>query len=87
MEIQSSNNPSFAAQPVNANAAALTPPQTEFSIFGVIKMPIKHASTVASVGAVFTVLFLLDLFFDINPVKGAYQQVFPPKEDETPSPS
>lgn len=61
--------------------------QKTFAIAGIITLPIKHASLVATIGAVFTVLYLLDLFFDINPLKDMYVKAFPrtADEDETPS--
>lgn len=66
-----------------ANAAV--PVATTFAIAGIIKLPIKHASLVATIGAVFTVLYLLDLFFDINPIKDMYLKAFPRSKDENPS--
>lgn len=74
MELQ---NPT-SNQPVNgnqANTAAAVP--ATFAIAGIINLPIKHASLVSTIGAVFTVLYLLDLFFDINPVKDMYVKAFP----------
>lgn len=58
--------------------AASAPTQTTFSIAGIITLPIRHASTVATVGVVFTMLYLLDLLFDINPLKDMYVKAFPP---------
>lgn len=64
---------------------ATVPVATTFAIAGIIKLPIKHASLVATIGAVFTVLYLLDLFFDINPIKDMYLKAFPRSKDENPS--
>lgn len=72
MEIQ---NPTQSPS-VNVTTNA---PQT-FSIAGIVTLPVKHASMVATVGAIFTLLYLLDLFLDINPVKDMYLKVFPREE-------
>lgn len=68
-----------------STAAAVAPAVTTFAIAGIITLPIKHASLVATIGAVFTILYLLDLFLDINPVKDMYLKAFPRSEDENPS--
>lgn len=75
MKLQDSEQNQNASGVNNQTANAIT----TFSIAGIITMPAKQASTVATIGAVFTVLFLLDLFFDINPVKDMYRKVFPKK--------
>lgn len=61
---------------------AIAPAQTTFSIAGVITLPIRHASTVATLGTAFAFLFLLDLLFDINPLKDMYVKFFPKAADE-----
>lgn len=76
-------NPNQSATGNQLNAAAAVP--ATFAIAGIIKLPIKHASLVSTIGAVFTVLYLLDLFFDINPVKDMYVKAFPRTEDTNPS--
>lgn len=86
---QNTNENKPQAQNTNGNKpqAQNEEVQKTFAIAGIITLPIKHASLVATIGAVFTVLYLLDLFFDINPLKDMYVKVFPRSadEDETPS--
>lgn len=47
------------------------------SVFGVIEVPNKHANLLFNVMTIFTILYLLDFFFDKNPLKSFWKGLFP----------
>jgi hypothetical protein len=51
--------------------------KSNVSILGMINVPDSSVQLVLNITTVLAILFLLDLFFDINPVKAQYKALFP----------
>lgn len=55
----------------------------EVKILGIVTVPEGSVSTVLNITTVISLLYLLDLFMDINPVKDQYKKMFPAKAAAT----
>lgn len=64
-----------------ADAQKLNDTPALISVFGVIDVPNKHANLLFNVTTVFTILYLLDFFFDKNPLKSFWKELFPGDAD------